>query len=136
MIHIMIWEVLACLDPQYRIVIQCQNTVHVLNEHEKVLKELTDSTECNINDSHNDIIEELVQTDTIASVSNKDACKSVSSDQKVENQDENMTQIEVQIESGPQSLRKIECTHCKKLYLYMNINCRILIYVPMIYVHL
>ena len=48
-------EVLGCLDPQYRIVIQCQNTVHVLNEHEKVLKELTDSTECNINDSHNDM---------------------------------------------------------------------------------
>ena len=81
----------------------------MLSEHEKVLKELTDSTECNINDSHNDIIEELVQTDTIASVS---------SDQKVENQDENMTQIEVQIESGPQSLRKIKCTHCKN-YIYI-----------------
>ena len=53
-------KVLACLDPQYRIVIQCQSTVHVLNEQEKVLKELTDSTECNINDSHNDIIEELI----------------------------------------------------------------------------
>ena len=51
-------KVLSCLDPQYRIVIQCHNIVHVLNEHEKVLKELTDSTECNINDSHNDIIEE------------------------------------------------------------------------------
>ena len=111
-------KVVACLDPQYRIVIQCQNIVHVLNEHEKVLKELTDSTECNINDSQNDIIEELVQTDTIALVSNKDACKSVSSDQKVENQDENMTQIEAQIESGPQSLRKIECTHCKS-YIYI-----------------
>ena len=111
-------KVLACLDPQYRIVIQCQNIVHVLNEHEKVLKELTDSTECNINDSHNDIIEELVQTDNIASVSNKDTCKSVLSDQKVENQGENMTQIEVQIESGPQSLRKIECTHCKN-YIYI-----------------
>ena len=59
-------KVLACLDPQYRIVIQCQNIVY---EHENVivLKELTDSTECNINDSHNDIIEELthVQTDAI-----------------------------------------------------------------------
>ena len=57
-----------------------------------------------------------VQTDAI--VSNKDACKSVSSDQKAGNQDENMTQIEVQIESGPQSLRKIECTHCKN-YIYI-----------------
>ena len=114
-------KVLACLDPQYRIVIQCQNIVHVLNDHEKVLKELTDSTECNINDSQNDIIDKLVQTDTIASVSNKDACKSVSSDQKVDNdqiQDENMTQIEVQVETGPQSLRQIECTHCKN-YIYI-----------------
>ena len=66
-------KVLACLDPQYRIVIQCQNIVYVLNEHENVqpklrlLKELTDSTECNINDSQNDIIEELihVQPDAI-----------------------------------------------------------------------
>ena len=31
--------VLACLDSQYRIVTQCQNIIHVLNEHEKVLKE-------------------------------------------------------------------------------------------------
>ena len=53
-------KVLTCLDPQYRIVIQCQNIVHVLNEHEKVLKELTNSTECNINDSHNDNIEESI----------------------------------------------------------------------------
>ena len=62
-------KLLACLDPQYRIVIQCQNIVYVLNEHENVivLKELTDSTECSIHDSHNDIIEELihVQTDAI-----------------------------------------------------------------------
>ena len=57
-------KVLACLDSQYRIVTQCQNIVHVLNEHEKVLKELTDSTECNINDSHNDIIEELIHVQT------------------------------------------------------------------------
>ena len=46
-----------------------------------------------------------------------------------------MTQTEVQIESGPQSLRKIECTHCENYYLHMNINCRILIYVPMISVY-
>ena len=114
-------KVLACLDPQYRIVIQCQYIVHVLNEHEKVLKDLTDRTECNINDSHNGIIEELIHVQTDAIVSNKDACKSLPSDQKVDNdqnQDENMTQIEVQIESGPQSLRKIECTHCKK-YIYI-----------------
>ena len=49
-------KLLACLDPQYRIVIQCQNIVYVLNEYEnvqpkvRILKELTESTECNIND--------------------------------------------------------------------------------------
>ena len=103
--------------------IQCQNIVYVLNEHEnvRVLKELTDSTECNINDSHNDIIEELIHVQTDAILLNEGACKSVPSDQKVDNgqnQNENMTQNEVQIESGPQSLRKIECTHCKN-YIYI-----------------
>ena len=44
-------KLLACLDPQYRIVIQCQNIVYVLNGHEivqpklRVLKGLTDRTE-------------------------------------------------------------------------------------------
>ena len=116
-------KLLACLDPQYRIEIQCQNIVYVLNEHEniRVLKELTDSTECNINDSHNDIIEELIHVHTDAILSNEGACKSVPSNQKVDNdqnQNKNMTQTEVQIESGPQSLRKIECTHCKN-YIYI-----------------
>ena len=46
--------------------IQCQNIVYVLNGHEsvqpklRVLKELTDRTECNINDSQSDIVEELI----------------------------------------------------------------------------
>ena len=120
-------KVLACLDPQYRIVIQCQNIVYVLNEHEnvqskvRVLKELTDSTECNINDSHNDIIEELILVQTDAILLHEGACKLVPSDQKVDNeqnQNENMTQIEVQIESGPKNLRMIECTHCKN-YIYI-----------------
>ena len=80
-------KVLACLDPQYRIVIQCQNNVYVLNEHEnvRVLRELTDSIECNINDSHNDIIEELTLVQTDAILLNEGACKSVPSDQKVDN---------------------------------------------------
>ena len=66
-------KLLTCLDPQYRIVIQCQNIVYVLNGHEivqpklRVLKELTDRTKDNINDSQSDIVEELihVQTDAI-----------------------------------------------------------------------
>ena len=59
-------KILTCLDPQYRIVIQCQNIVFVLNGHKivqpklRVLKALTDRTECNINDSQSTIIEELV----------------------------------------------------------------------------
>ena len=51
----------------------------------------------------------------------KGACKSGQSDPIInnsQNQNENMTQTEVQIESCPQSLRKIECTHCKN-YIYM-----------------
>ena len=120
-------KLLACPDPQYRIVIQCQNIDHVLNEHEnvqpkvRVLKELTDSTECNINDSQNDIIEELIHVQTGAILLNEGACKSKPSDQTVDNgqnQNENMTQTEVQIESGPQSLKKFECTHCKN-YIYI-----------------
>ena len=120
-------KLLACLDPQYRMVIQCQNIVYVLNEHEnvqpkvRVLKELTDSTECNINDSQNDIIEELVHVQTDAILLNEGSCKSKPPDQKVDNgqnQNENMTQTDIQSESGPQSLRKIECTHCKN-YIYI-----------------
>ena len=57
--------------------IQCQNIVYVLNEHEnvRVLKELADSTECNINDSHNDIIEELIHVQTDTTLLNEGACK-------------------------------------------------------------
>ena len=59
-------KLVTCLDPQYRILIQCQNIVYILNGHEivqpklKVLKELTDRTECSINDSQYDIVEELI----------------------------------------------------------------------------
>ena len=96
---------------------ECEN----VQPEVRVLKELTDSTECNINDSHNDIIEELTHVQIDAILLNEGACKSVPSDQKVDNdqnENENMTQTVVQIESGPQSLRKIECTHCKN-YIYI-----------------
>ena len=120
-------KLLTCLDPQYRIVIQCQNIVYILNGHEivqpklRVLKELTDRTEYNINDSQSDIVEELIHVETDAIMLSEGACKSAESDQiinNIQNQNENMTQTEVQIESGPQSLRKFECTHCKN-YIYM-----------------
>ena len=103
-------KLLACLDPQYRIVIQCQNIVYVLNEHKniqpkvRILKELTDSTECNINDSQNDIIEELIHVQTNAILLNEGACKSKPSEQRVDNgqnQNKKMTQTEDQIQSKP-----------------------------------
>ena len=80
---------LTCLDPQYRIVIQCQNIVYALNGHEyvqpklRVLKELTDRTEYNINDSKSDIVEELIHVQTDAILLNEGACKSGQSDQKL-----------------------------------------------------
>ena len=55
-------------------------------------------------------------------MSNEGACKSGQSHQIInntQNQNENMTQTEAQIESSPQSLQKIKCTHCKKLYLHV-----------------
>ena len=120
-------KILTCLDPQHKIVIQCQNIVYVLNRHEiekpnlRVLKDLTDGTEYNINDPQSDIVEELIHVQTDAIMLNEGACKSRQSDQIIKNsqsQNENMTQTEAQIESGPQSLRKIKCTHCKN-YIYM-----------------
>ena len=82
--------------------------------------ELTDKTEYNINDSQSDIIEELIHVQTDAILFNEGACKSGQSYQIIDNgqnQNKNMTQTEVQIESGPQSLRKIEHTHFKN-YIY------------------
>ena len=116
-------KLLTCLDPKYQIVIQCHNIVYVLNGHGheivqpklRVLNELTDRTGYDINDSQSVIVEELIHVQTDAIMLTEGACKSGQSDQ---NQNENMTQTEVQIESGPQSLRKIECTHCKN-YIYM-----------------
>ena len=132
-------KLLTCLVPQHIIVIQCLNIVYVLNGHEKVqprlrvLKELTDGPECNINDSQSDIVEELIHVQTDAILLNEGACKSGQSDQIInngQNQNENMTQTEVQIESGPHSLRKNECTHCKN-YIYIQMNYKLQKYLCM-----
>ena len=102
-------KLLTCLDPQYRIVIQFQNIVHVLNGRDilqpklRVLKELTYRTEFNINNSQSDIVE-LIHVQTDAIMLNESACKSGQLDQLIknsQNQNENMTQTEVQIEPGP-----------------------------------
>ena len=80
-------KLLSCLDQQYRILIQCQNIVYVLNEHDNVqpkvivLKVLADSTECNIYDSQNDIIEEMIHVQPDAILLNEGACKSGQSDE-------------------------------------------------------
>ena len=96
--------------------------VYVLNGHEsvqpklRVWKELIDRKEYNINDPQSDIVEELIHVQTDAIMLNEGACKSGQPDQIInnsQNKNENVTQTEVQIESGPHSLRKIECTHCK-----------------------
>ena len=69
------------------------------------MKELTDSTECNINDSHNDIVEELIHVQTDAILLNECACKSVHSDQNDngQNQNENMTQTESRLNLVPKA---------------------------------
>ena len=58
-------KLLTCFDLQYRIMIKCQNIVYVLNGHEilqpklRVLKELRDRTEYNINVSQSNIVEKI-----------------------------------------------------------------------------
>ena len=77
------------------------NIVYVLKGHEiiqpklRVLTELTDRNEYNINDSQSDIVEELIHVETNAIIINEGACKSGQPDQKLmngQNQNENMTQ--------------------------------------------
>ena len=94
----------------YRIVIQCQTIVYILNGHEnvqpklRVLKELTDKTECNIYDSQSDIIKELTHVQTDAILLNEGACKSGQSDQIIDNgqnQNENMTKLRSRLNLVP-----------------------------------
>ena len=62
------------------------------------MKELTDRTEYNINDSESDNVEELIHVQTDAIMLNEGACKSGQSIQIIynsQNQNENMTQTEV-----------------------------------------
>ena len=67
---------MTSLESQYRIVIQCQNIVYILNEHEivqpklRMLKRLTDGNDFDINDTQSDITEELIHVETDAIVLN------------------------------------------------------------------
>ena len=118
-------KLITSLDPQYTIVIQCQNIVYALNEQEivqpklRMLKGLTNGNDYDINDTQNDIIEELIHVETDAIVLNKSASKPDKPNHLLQNnQNEDVTHTKVNIEPSPHSLRKTECTHCKN-YIYM-----------------
>ena len=103
---------MTCLDPQYRIVIQCLNSVYILSEHEivkpklRMLKELTDGNDYNINDTQSDIIEELTHAETDAIVLNESANKPDKPNQMLgNNQNEDVTQTYVQIKTSPNRLK-------------------------------
>ena len=86
------------------------------------MKELTDRNEYNINDSQSGSVEELIHVQTDAIMLNEGACKSGQPNQKLgnsQNQNEHVTKTEVQIEPGPHSLRKVECTLCRN-FIYMQ----------------
>ena len=103
--------------------IQCQKTFYALVQQKlRILKELTDRNDYNINDLQRDIVEELSHVEIDAIMVNEGICKSGQPDQILENgqnQNENVNQIKVQIEPSPHSLRKIKCTHYKN-YIYMS----------------
>ena len=118
---------MTCLDPKYRNVVHCQNIVYVLSENEfeqpklRVLERFTDRNDYDTNVTQSDIIEELIQVETYEIVLNESAGQTEELNEIIENnQNENVNQTEVEIEPGPHSLRKIECTHCKNyIYLYI-----------------
>ena len=63
-------KLMTCLDPTYRIVVQCQNIVYVLNGHEfeqpnfRVLERLTGRNDYDTKDTQRYIIEESIQVGT------------------------------------------------------------------------
>ena len=112
--------------------IQCQNIVYVLNEHEivqpklRMVKRLRDGNDYDVNDKQSDIIEdlsenieELIHIETEEIVLNKNASQPEKPNQVLQNnENEDVNQTKVQIEPSPHSLRKIKCTHYKN-YIYM-----------------
>ena len=59
---------MTCLDSKYRIVIQCQNIVYVLNKHKIVQPKLGNlemlTNDHNKSEAQSDMIEELVQLES------------------------------------------------------------------------
>ena len=72
---------MTCLDAKYRIVVQCQNIVYVLNEHKivhpklKELERLTNGHDHDENETQSNIVKELVQVETDESLLNEAKCE-------------------------------------------------------------
>ena len=80
---------MACLDPKYRIVIQCQSIGYVVygivQPKLRVFKGLTDRNDYNINKTQSDIIEDLIQVKTDEIVLNESANQPEKPNQILEN---------------------------------------------------
>ena len=97
--------------------VQCQNIVYVLNQHEieqpklRVLERLTDGNDNDKNDTQSNIIEELSHIESHEIVSNENTSQPVKLEelnQMIEsNQNEIFKQTEVENEPSPNSLRKM-----------------------------
>ena len=111
---------MTCLDPTYRIVVQCQNIVCVLNEHKIIQPKLRNlemlTNDYDKNEIQSDIVEELIQVGTDVVVLNENTIQPVTSEElnkMIEsNQNKILKQKEIEIEQSPGSLRKVEFTHC------------------------
>ena len=113
-------KLMSCLDPKYRIVVQCQNIVYVLNKHEIVqpklrnLERLTNGNDHDKNETQSNIVEDLVQVETDEIVLNESTSQPFTSEeinQMIEsNQNESLIQTKVEIEPSHSSVRKVECT--------------------------
>ena len=67
-------KVMTCLDPKYRIMVQCQKNVNVLNVYKELLPKLGNiemlANEHDERETGNDVLEELLQVETKKTVLN------------------------------------------------------------------
>ena len=110
---------MTCLDSDYGNVVQCQNIVYVLNEHE-VVQPKWRNLEMSTNDhdkseTQSDMVEELIQVETDDNVLNESTCQPIASEEInriiESNQNKILKQTEVEVWLSPGCLRKVECTH-------------------------
>ena len=88
---------MTCLDQKYRIVVQCQNIVYLLNERDfeqpklRVLKRLREGNDHDTNDTQSDIINKLIQVETDKIVLNESTSQPEELSQMIEsNYNENV----------------------------------------------